>query len=64
MCAVPYYIFLVPSEPCSLEIPSVTSISVTLQWMPPKTPNGVITRYSIQYGETIINNFGVKHQTS
>ena len=53
--------FLVPSEPCSLEIlPSVTSTSVTLQWMPPRTPKGVITRYSIQYGETVIDNFGSK----
>ena len=26
--------------------------------MPPKTPNGVITQYSIQYGETVIDNFG------
>ena len=30
---------LVPSEPCSLEVASVTSNSVTLQWMPPETPN-------------------------
>ena len=28
--------------------------------MPPKTPNGVITQYSIQYGETVIDNFGSK----
>ena len=28
--------------------------------MPPKIPNGVITQYSIQYGETVIDNFGSK----
>ena len=28
--------------------------------MPPETPNGVITQYSIQYGETVIDNFGSK----
>ena len=33
---------------------------MTLKWTPPETPNGVITRYSIQYGETIIDNFGSK----
>ena len=26
--------------------------------MPPEATNGVITQYSIQYGGTIINNFG------
>ena len=26
--------------------------------MPPETPYGVITRYSIKYGETVIDNFG------
>ena len=34
------------------------SSCVTLKWMPPETTNGIITQYSIQYGETIINNFG------
>ena len=51
-------LFAVPSEPCSLKVVSVTVSSVTLQWMPPETTNGVITQYSIQYGDTVINNFG------
>ena len=34
-----------------LEIVSVNSSSVTLQWRPPETPNGVITHYSILYDE-------------
>ena len=53
-------LFLVPSEPCSLREASVTSTTVTLQWMPPNTPNGVITHYSVQYGGTVIDNFGSK----
>ena len=52
------YLFIVPSEPQSLEIISITSSSVTLQWMPPVTPNGIITQYSIQFNATVINNFG------
>ena len=41
-----------------MEIVSVNSTSVTLQWMPPETPNGVITQYSIQYNKINITNFG------
>ena len=41
-----------------MEIVSVNSSSVTLQWMPPETPNGVITHYSIQYNGINITNFG------
>ena len=37
---------------------SVTTNSVTLQWKPPHTTNGVITHYSVQYGETVIDKFG------
>ena len=51
-------LFLVPSEPCSLREASVTSTTVTLQWMPPETPNGLITHYSLQYGGRVINKFG------
>ena len=51
-------LFIVPSEPCLLREASVTSTTVTLQWMPPETPNGVITHYSVQYGGTVIDNFG------
>ena len=49
--------FVVPSAPRILDV-SVNSSSVTLQWRPPVTPNGIITQYSIQFGVTIINNFG------
>ena len=48
---------VVPSGPQSLEIISVNSSSVTLQWRPPETPNGIITHYSIQHNGTDIGNF-------
>ena len=53
-------LFSVPSQPCSLEVASVTSDCVKLQWMPPETHNGVITQYSIQYDGSVIDNFGSK----
>ena len=37
---------------------SFTSTSVTLQWMPPKRLNGVITQYSVQYDGKDFHNFG------
>ena len=36
----------------------MSSSSVTLQWRPPLTPNGIITQYSILYNGTNITNFG------
>ena len=41
-----------------MEIVAVTSSSVTLQWRPPETSNGLITQYSILYNEIDITNFG------
>ena len=41
-----------------MEVISVNSSSVTLQWMPPEPPNGVITQYSILYNGINITNFG------
>ena len=46
---------LVPSEP-RLDIVSVNSSSVTLQWRVPDPPNGVITQYSIQLNGTDIDD--------
>ena len=45
-----------PSEPRTLEVFIVNSSSVTLQWTPPGTPNGVITQYSIQLDGTNITS--------
>ena len=50
-------LFVVPSEPKLLEAVTVASTSVTLQWMPPEFPNGVITHYSIHYNGMDIDNF-------
>ena len=41
-----------------MEISSVTSSSVTLEWNPPKNSNGVITGYSIHYDGVDIDPFG------
>ena len=41
-----------------MEADSVTSTSVTLQWLPPKYPNGVIIQYSIEYDGNITDEFG------
>ena len=49
--------YVAPSTPCSLKMVTVTSTSVTLQWMPPKYPNGVITRYSIQFDGMNVSDF-------
>ena len=51
-------LFAAPSEPQSLEVVSVNSSSVTLQWMPPNILNGTIRQYSIQFDGDVINNFG------
>ena len=36
----------------------MSSSSVTLQWIPPEPPNGVIMQYSILYNGINITNFG------
>ena len=41
-----------------MRITAITSSFVTLQWRPPKTPNGIIIHYSIQYNETTIADLG------
>ena len=39
----------VPTPPRSLMIGQVTDTTVTLSWMPPDQPNGIITSYRVQY---------------
>ena len=39
----------VPTPPRSLMIGQVTDTTVTLSWMPPDPPNGIITSYRVQY---------------
>ena len=41
-----------------MEVDTVTSTTVTLQWDPPKYPNGAITKYSVYYDGRDIDDFG------
>ena len=41
-----------------MEVVSVNSLSVTLQWRRPEIPNGVITHYSILYNGINTTDFG------
>ena len=49
-----------PSRPHRMEKCSDTSTTVTLQWMPPTYPNGVIIKYSVHFDGKCIDNFGDK----
>ena len=42
----------VPTVPRSLMIVNVTDTTVTLSWLPPDPPNGIITQYQVQYRRT------------
>ena len=43
------YFITAPTAPKSLIIVSITNTTVSLSWMPPDTPNGIITQYQLQY---------------
>ena len=43
------YFLTAPTAPRSLMIVDVTDTTVTLSWMPPDPPNGIITSYRVQY---------------
>ena len=43
------YFLPVPTAPRSLTIVNTTDSTVTLSWMPPDPPNGIITQYELQY---------------
>ena len=47
-----------PSEPQSFEVILVNSSSVTIQWRPPITLNGIITQYSILFNGINVTSFG------
>ena len=38
-----------PTAPKSLMVVSVADTTVTLSWMPPNPPNGIITQYQVEY---------------
>ena len=41
-----------PTAPRSLMLGEVTDNTVTLSWMSPVLPNGIITQYQVQYGRS------------
>ena len=43
------YFLTVPTPPRSLMIVDITDTTVTLSWMPPDPPNGIIRSYRVQY---------------
>ena len=43
------YFITAPTAPKSLMIVSITNTTVSLSWMPPDIPNGIITQYQLQY---------------
>ena len=43
------YFITVPTPPRSLMTVDVTDTTVTLSWMSPDPPNGIITYYRVQY---------------
>ena len=38
-----------PAAPRSLKIVNTSNATISLSWMPPNTPNGMITHYQVQY---------------
>ena len=44
-----FYLLPVPTAPRSLTVVNTTDSTVTLSWMPPDPPNGIITQYELQY---------------
>ena len=47
----------VPTAPRSLIVDDVTDTTVTLSWMPPDPPNGIITQYEVQRKRSDRNNY-------
>ena len=41
--------YIVPTAPSLLMVVNITNTTVTLSWMPPDSPNGIITHYQVQY---------------
>ena len=40
---------IVLTAPKLLMVVNITNTTVTLSWMPPDSPNGIITHYQVQY---------------
>lgn len=39
--------FLVPTVPLNLKVSSISSHQLSIQWLPPLSPNGNVTHYEI-----------------
>ena len=46
----------VPTAPRSLMIVNITNSTVSLSWMSPEMPNGIITQYQLQYRRSDSSN--------
>jgi len=53
----PYLYCSAPSVPRSLRIVNVSDTSVTISWMSPDPPNGIITRYDLQYKRINVSSY-------
>lgn len=50
------------SPPQDVEVLNVTATEISLKWLPPEKPNGIITHYEVLYGS--VNAFGCKNTTT
>ena len=55
---------IAPTAPRSLTLGEVTDTTVTLSWMLPDPPNGIITQYQVQYRITGGGSFGNNQMTT
>ena len=53
-------ISVAPSKPYWIETDFVSSSTVTLKWVPPTYPNGVVIKYCVHFDGKHIDNFGDK----
>jgi len=52
------FIFSVPEAPASIKAVQKTRDTVTLSWLPPRSPNGVLTKYSVHLREVTAGSSG------
>ena len=52
-----FYFLIVPTAPRSLMVINITGTTVTLSWMSPDQPNGVIMQYQVEYRRSDSSDF-------
>ena len=57
-------VFTVPTAPRSLAAVNTTDTSVTLSWMEPDMPNGIIASYQVQYRVAFSSQLFVSQNTT